>query len=204
MRSYTFAGVIAALFISFSARAQNPQEIPVRYDGTDRTGVAAEYAFDKDFTEHALEARLGAAGLPRKSRKNGFTYYKEATWTAVTTDKVDIYFKVTGNSSKSAISVLVAKGYDNFVTSATDAQTIQNVKNFLNSLQQDIEAYQKQVVLNEQQKKVAEAQKDAERSSRDAERAAKKQERELRQREKDQRALEKEQQKMQQMKNGSN
>lgn len=203
MNLRTFAGLIAALICSFTLKAQNPQEIPVRYNGTEKSGVAAAYDYSKDLTEQTLETKLKAAGLTRKSRKDGFTYYKEATWPAITVDKVDVYVKVTGNSKSAAVSILVSKGYDNFITSATDAQAILNLKNFLSALSEDIAAYQKELELKAQQEKVAAAQRAAEKSARDAERAAKKQEQHAKQQAKDQKKLEEEQKKMQNLKTGN-
>lgn len=199
MKFAIISGFIGCM-MSLQASAQNPQEGNIRFNKADHNGVTAEYSSGKTITEQALVNKLATAGLTNKSKKKGFIMYKEVSWPAITADKVDVYVKVGGNKKKSNVSLLVAKGYDNFITSASDAQAVTNLKDFLNTLPQDVTAYNADLALKAQEKKVAAAQAEYERSHRKTEEAAKQQEQEDKAKEAKRKKLEEEQSKLQQLK----
>jgi vacuolar-type H+-ATPase subunit I/STV1 len=44
-------------------------------------------------------------------------------------DVIDFYIKVDGGKTESTVTILISKGYNNFLSSSTDGSTIKNAKN---------------------------------------------------------------------------
>lgn len=65
--------------------------------------------------------------------------------------------KVADN--KSNVHLLISKGYDNFISSGTDEAMVGKVKDFLNSLQADVDAGNRVLDYEIQQKVIKEAEK---------------------------------------------
>lgn len=199
MKFAVILGFIGCL-MSVRSSAQNPQEGTVRFNKADRNGVVANYSSSKTTTEQTVVNKLAVAGIMKKSRKKGFWIYKEVSWPAITPETVDVYVKVGGNKKRSSVALLVAKGYDNFISSASDAAAMNNMKEFLNGLPQDISAYSADLALKAQEKRVAAAKEEYERSLRKTNEAQKQQQEEDKAKASRLKKLEEEQNKLQQMK----
>lgn len=151
------AFLLAAANVSY---AQNAHEGRVSFMKGDQNAVVAEYDLPKNVVEDALKQRFEKAGLSKRSTEKGFMAYKGATWTEVSPDKVDVYAKVEGKGAVSTITVLVSKGYDNFISSASDPEKVQNVQAFLNSFIKDAKLYQLKLSIAAQEEAVKKAEKD--------------------------------------------
>jgi len=149
--------LVCALALSVSA--QNAHESSVKFNKTNENAVVADFDKPAEVVEAALKDRLDKEGLGKMKTSKGFMSYAGTLWNSVSTDKLDIYFKVEGKKNKSTVSVLVSKGYDNFITTATDAKTIENVKTFLNSLVNYTNTYQLGLNIKEQEELVKKAEK---------------------------------------------
>lgn len=199
MKFAIILGLVGCM-LSVQSNAQNPQEGNIRFNKADRNGVIANYSTSQSITEQTVVNKLAVAGLTKKSKTKGYMLYKQVNWPAITPETVDVYVKVGGNKKKSTVSLLVAKGYDNFISSASDATAMNNMKEFLNSLPQDISAYNAELVLKAQEKKVAAAKEEYERSMRKTNEAKKQQQEHDKAKEEKLKKLEEEQNKLQQMK----
>ncbi len=77
--------------------------------------------------------------------------------------KLDLYFKVDpldgGNSYNSSISLMVSKGYDNFVSSEVDSATFAASQRFLNSFVSETASFQLNKQLEEQKAILADTEK---------------------------------------------
>jgi len=153
--------------------AQNAQEGRVSFMKGDQNAVVAEYDLPKNIVEDALKERLEKAGLSKRSSEKGFMAYKGAIWTEVSPDKVDVYAKVEGKGAVSTITLLVSKGYDNFISSATDPEKVQKVQAFLNSFIKDAKLYQLKLSIAAQEEAVKKAEKELKNTAEDGQKLAK-------------------------------
>lgn len=151
------AFLLTAANISY---AQNAHESRVSFMKGDQNAIVANYDLPKNVVENALKERLEKAGLSKKSTEKGFMAYKGATWREVSPDKVDVYAKVEGKGNVSTITMLVSKGYDNFISSTNDPEKVQNVQAFLNSFVKDVNLYQLKLSIASQEEEVKKAEKD--------------------------------------------
>lgn len=148
-----------ALTIAATASAQSARETSVKFNKNNENAVVAEYDSKADMVKEVLKERLDKEGLGKMKSSSGYMRYSGVTWNTVSSDKMDVYFKVESRKGKSMISVLLSKGYDNFVTSTSDGRAIDNVKAFLNSFDDEIVAYQKALDVKAQEEAVKKAEK---------------------------------------------
>lgn len=202
MKNMLIAAVTAFMMVVLSplaTRAQEAKESMVRYRKADRSGVVATYNYDEDAVRGALLKKLETAGLKDKKVKKGFYVFSGVNWNDIMPEKVDVYVRVDGNSSKANAYILIAKGYDNYISSTTDPDAIEKLKNMLNTLGADIEEYKKAQALAAQQAAVAAAEADAKKAQREAERAAKRKAKAEARNAREQKKLEEQQRKLSQM-----
>lgn len=151
----------AFLFTALTgAFAQNAHEGRVKFMKGDQNAIIAEYDLPKGVVEDALKERLEKAGLSRKGTEKGFNAYKGITWNEISADKMDVYTKVEGKGNVTTVTVLVSKGYDNFISSASDAEKVQKVQAFLNSFIKDARLYQLKQSIAAQEEVVKKAEKE--------------------------------------------
>jgi len=167
--------VSAMAIMPAPGKAQDAKEAAVKYRGNEHSGVVAGYQAGDDAVRGALLKRLAAAGLTDKKTQKGFYVFSGVNWTEIMPEKIDVYVRVDGSSSKATAYIMIAKGYDNFISAATDPTAVDNLKNLLNSLTADIADFQKAQALAAQQAVVAAAEADAKKAADEAARAAKRQ-----------------------------
>ncbi len=161
MRHFLKALSIVTLSAAAShCMAQNAHESSVKFMKGQQNAIVADYDLPGDVVENALKERLDKEGLGKKSSEKGFMAYKAVTWAGIGPDKMDIYVKVDGKDGKSTITLLASKGYDNFVTSANDADKVQKLEAFLNSFTNDAKAYQLKLAVAAQEEVIRKAEKD--------------------------------------------
>ena len=150
--------LLLILAASGTLSAQNAREATAKFNKTNPAAVVADYDQPVDLVKTVLKERLEKEGLGKMKSVNGFMRYSGVTWQSVSSDKMDAYFKVDGKKGKSTITVLVSKGYDNFITSGSDARTIENVKAFLNGFGEQVIAYQRALDIEAQEEAVKKAE----------------------------------------------
>jgi peptidoglycan hydrolase CwlO-like protein len=113
-----------------------------KIDNQNRNAAMVQIDQTVEVTSNALEQRMKRAGLSGKTQ-NGFTVYKGVTLSEINVPKIDIYTKVEKGPSAntSIVYMAVSKGYDNFISPESDSNTMEQVKNFLNSLVKDANMY---------------------------------------------------------------
>jgi hypothetical protein len=156
---FTSVALAIAALTSVTANAQNAREASVKFDKTNESAVVADFDKPVDVVEAALKQRLDKEGLGKMKSSKGFMTYAGTLWPSVSSDKIDVYFKVDGKKDKSTVSVLISKGYNNFVTSGTDQTTINNVKTFLNGLIGYTNSYQLGLNIKAQEEALKKAEK---------------------------------------------
>jgi hypothetical protein len=151
-------GFVALCFGLNTSLAQNAREAFVRFKKVDQSGVIADYDVPATVVQGALQDRLTQLNLGKRKTEKGFWTYKAANWPDIAIGKMDIYVKVEGNKGKSTISLLVSKGYDNYVNAQTDPTATENMKNFLNGFVNDINKYKLKLAIADQEKALEKAQ----------------------------------------------
>lgn len=162
MKTIIKAIIIAGLSYSTinTAIAQDVRETTISYNKGNFSGVIADYNYSKDLVTKALDKRLKDANLGKSKTSSKFTTYAGVTWMDISPDKLDVYYKVSGKKNKSTVEFLISKGYDNYINSTTDASAIQNLRNFLASLDKDIRAIQHENNLSAQNDAIKKAEKE--------------------------------------------
>lgn len=141
------------------ASAQGAQEALIRYAKADRPGTVAEYPYPKDVVNDAMHLHFERLGLGGGKEEKGFVTYMGINWTEISPDKLEVYYKVDGRGNKSTVMLLVSKGYDNYVTTASDAAMEARIKAFLDGLLPDIQAIQLRQSIAAQEDAVRRAEK---------------------------------------------
>lgn len=150
--------LVLATVTSATVFAQNAHEAMIPFNKTQESAVVADFDNPPEVVKQVLKAQLEKEGLGKIKSSGGYWRSNGSVWHSVSSDKMDFYFRVEGKRNKSTISVLVSKGYDNFVTSGTDSRTVDNVKNFLNSFGDQLAAYQKEQDIKAQEEAVKKAE----------------------------------------------
>ncbi len=125
---------VAMILATFCAWGQNAHETEIKFKKAKQNGVVAEYNHSAKDVENTIRKKLADEGFPKLKSSGGFLTLTGVQWNNISKEKLDVYIKVDGNKSKSTASILLSKGYDNFVTSQKDPHTIDNIKGFLNNL----------------------------------------------------------------------
>jgi hypothetical protein len=136
-------GLIVLIAVCAVAQAQS-------YTGTadykkmSRQAIFNEVPFADKVTEAAIQDSLEKLGYKPKESK-GFMVYKGVKISSLSNEPLDIYISVERKSKKekevSVITMLLARGEDNFVTQGVDPKIIENGKSFLNGFTNHIESY---------------------------------------------------------------
>lgn len=126
--------VAAALLSPLAGNAQDITEGTVKVGKDQKMGYIAESRYGTDEVEAVMTQKLTAAGITKGKKKSKFYTYKEVTWPAISPAKIDLFYKVQKKKHKSMIYLVVSKGYNNYVTTATDALTSSNITSFLKDI----------------------------------------------------------------------
>ena len=165
------------LLICVAAKAQDAREGVVRFNKEDRNGVMANYSATTEITEDALEEKLKSLPLGKQHHDSKFWKYEGVSWPEISPNKIDVFFNVDRTKGQSIVYMMVSSGNGNFITSATDGQTIENMKAFLTGFNADVIAWQQKMAIAAQQKEVDEANSDLKRADRATDRANRRQKR---------------------------
>lgn len=133
----TFAIANVALF---SAKAQNAREVSTSFNKETKPAYQADYPVGNELMETTLIERFKKAGFPKGKSSKGFVKYEGIVFPELSTNKIDVYTKVEGKKENATVLMLVSTGYDNFVSTATDAALAGNSISFLNKLKDDAAA----------------------------------------------------------------
>jgi hypothetical protein len=139
--------------------AQNARETAVKFNKANTNALLADYNYPVEIVKLVLKDRLDKEGLRKMKTTNGYMRYAEVLWPSVSSGKIDAYFKVDGKKGKSTVTVLVSKGYDNFIATGSDPAATEGVKAFLNGLNDHIAVYQKEQDIKAQEEVIRQAEK---------------------------------------------
>ncbi len=135
---------------------------PVEYQKVNRQAVLTEVPFPEKTARNAIDDKMEKSGYKGKDSK-GFTVYKGVRLNELGTDAYDLYFMVDRKSRKekenAVITLLISKGFDNFVSDSADAPVIKNAKKYLDSIKDMIAVYDLELQIADQGDAVKKADK---------------------------------------------
>ncbi len=99
------------------------------YNKNKQPALICEFPYPPGLVETVLGDDLKQKGFGKGKSTKGYQLYQAINFSEVSGEKIDLYVRVEKKSRKekeaATLTVLVSKGYDNFIGSSTDA-TIMN------------------------------------------------------------------------------
>ena len=152
---------IALCGFYLSATAQS-ELTKVTYLKVERLAVENEIPFPEKTIMKAIDVKMEQMGYKGKDSK-GFTIYKSVRLPEIGGGEYDLYFmaerKSRRNRDNSTLTLMISKGFDDFVTLKTDAEIIENAKKYLENILELIAAYDLELRITDQQDAVDKAEK---------------------------------------------
>lgn len=144
--------------ISYKNALQPSQVLPLPY-----TTDIAEQTILKKLKETGYTPETKGKLFWKKNKQDGFYVFPGVQLPELNNQKLDLYFKVDPTNSdpqyRSAITLLVSKGYDNFVNPQTDSATYVASQDFLNSFVSETASFKLNKEVEAQRRKVADTEK---------------------------------------------
>jgi hypothetical protein len=143
----------------------------ITYKDALRPALTLPLVHNPDIAEQTILAKLKETGYKpqtkgnafrKKNKQDGFYFFPGVKLPELTNQQLDLYFKVdplNQDNYHSSISLMVSKGYDNFVSPETDSATFEAAQNFLNGFVTETAALQLDKQLEEQKHKIADSEK---------------------------------------------
>lgn len=136
MRMRNFTLLLSVLFLSASALAQST-EGTASYNKKTYPATISELPYPPDVVETAVKQEMKKRGYSGKNNK-GYTEYKGVRLKELGSESVDLYMKTErkGRKDKDAtiLTILTAKGAENFIGRSADGALAEGVKQFANNL----------------------------------------------------------------------
>ncbi len=159
MKKIFFA--LFAFFLSALSFAQSRQ-VFVDYKGAQKPAIIDDLPFPEKTISDAIKNKLEKAGYRRKESK-GFDVYNGVKLSELSQESHDLYFKVERKSRKdkdaSVVTMLISKGFENFIGESDDAKTISHAKAWLESLHPTAVAFDLELQVKDQEDLVGKAEK---------------------------------------------
>lgn len=131
------------IFLTLNAAAQ-PEFTTVNFQKADRQAIINELPFPEKTIMGAIDSKMEQMGYKGKSSK-GFTVYKNVHLPELGSGKYDLFFKADRlskrNKDNSTLTLLIAVGDDNFISTQTDASLMNNAKDYLANFNDQIASY---------------------------------------------------------------
>lgn len=164
MKKVIIALSLALVSVSITPMyAQQIKEVGTTINKTTQTAVVGDFNEAKSALDIVITQKFMEAGLIKtKSASNGFKVFYGVSWPAITSETLDVYYKVSGKKDKATVEVLLSKGYENFITSQNDPAAIENLKNFISSLNQGLQTHNLNERIKKQEDLIKKAEKDLE------------------------------------------
>jgi len=111
-----------------SGYAQDISETNISFMDGKQNAIEAKYNFSEDIMETVVKNVLDKKNIKKTSSKKGYSVYEGLIFSELTSDKIDFYIKVDGNKTATKITILISKGYNNFISESSDPSTFKNIK----------------------------------------------------------------------------
>jgi hypothetical protein len=152
---------ILLMAVSFTAAAQS-HTTTVEYQKIKRDAITADLPFPEKLVAGAIEDTLQKLGYKGKDSK-GYTVYKGVKLYALGRGEYDLYFAVNGKGKKdkdnSVVTLMLSKGFDEFITEKSDGSIVKDAKTYLDSLRNIVAVYELEQRITEQDEVVKKNEK---------------------------------------------
>ncbi len=152
---------LALLLLPVFTNAQEVEEGIINIGKDEKAGFIATSRNDRDLVFNALASKLNDQGLTNYTIKKKFYTSKEVIIPEISPNKIDLFFKVAKVKNRTKIYFVVSKGYDNYVTSASEPAMAIGIVNFLKQID-GIVVHTEEVRKKEEEMKAANAKVEAE------------------------------------------
>jgi hypothetical protein len=153
--------LVALLLLPVFTGAQEVEEGMINVGKDEKPGFIATSRYDHDLVFNALATKLNNQGLTNYTIKKKFYTIKDVLIPELSPNKIDLYFKVAKVKSRTKIFFVVSKGYDNYVTTASEPTLAAGVTSFLKQIDGIVE-HNLEVSKKEEEMKAANAKVEAE------------------------------------------
>jgi outer membrane murein-binding lipoprotein Lpp len=148
--TYVLGAFFALLLLATKVPAQNAQEVVIELQKIKTNAFTCTYPQLKDLMDYTIADKLKKAGIGKGKKQRGFIQYAGVVLPQLSPNQLDIYIKVEGQGNSSVVYLLLATGYDNFISSGTDASVAANAIQFLSQLVEDAVLMKKNMDVNKQ------------------------------------------------------
>lgn len=134
------------------------------YNKTTQQALIISVPFPSETVQGEIIDTLNKLGYKStKDKDKDYLVFKGVKIASLGDDAYDLYFNTDRMSKKekdkTTLYLLISKGYDNFISDATDHNTIEGAKTFLNSLTNATAAYDLELQIKDQQDVMQKAQR---------------------------------------------
>lgn len=129
MKLTSFICSIALLGFCANINAQDISEEKLSFMDGKQDAIVAKYKYSEDVLETVVEKTLSTKKIKKTKTVKGFKLYQGVFFEDLSKDVIDFYIKVDGGKTESTVTILISKGYNNFLSSSSDGSTIKNAKN---------------------------------------------------------------------------
>jgi len=169
MKRIFYTAALLVLVSTISYAQSSPVTIMFKKDP--KQGLAITLPVGTDVAEGTILQKLKENGYTpetkgalfwKKNKIDGFYVFNGVQLPSLNNQTLDLYFKVDPKSRRdknnSNLSLLVSKGYDNFVTGETDTATYGAVKRFLDSFDDKTQTFKLNLDIKAQEETVKKAE----------------------------------------------
>jgi hypothetical protein len=146
--------LLPALLCLQAAYGQKINEDNIKIGKAEAKGYVATSKYSKAQVDEALAGELERVGLKKHGKMKKFYTFMAADWPTLSPNKVDVYYKVQKKKHHAKIYFIASKGYDNYITSASEPTLAAGINNFLGGIDAAV-ARNEAIKQKEQEVKVA-------------------------------------------------
>ncbi|GHV34558.1 hypothetical protein FACS1894180_6450 [Bacteroidia bacterium] len=161
MKKISIFAIVLAFFGLTNLSSQVVLETSQELNKQQQPAFVVTYNFTQDIAEEAISRYLKSNKIKFKSSKGVFSC-ERVNYALLSSSTVDLYYKCIGDkkAGTTMVFIFVSKGYENFVSSATDPVVAANVSGMFSLLKEEA----RQVRIERQQEVIAGAQKEVDKS----------------------------------------
>ncbi len=116
------------------SKAQEIAEQKIKVGKSEKAGFVAVSKSPADLVQAYLTNDLAGAGITKHKKKKKFYTYSGISFSKINDGKIDLCYKVEKKKKRSRIYFVVSRGYDNYVSAASDPVIASNITRYLGQI----------------------------------------------------------------------
>lgn len=144
--------IVALVFASPLLSKAQATDTLTFFNQKTQASTVAHYDFSAEEVSGALNKKFSSLKFPKAVNVvDGYSLYKGVLIPEISSVKLDVYTKVVAQGvANSSLYLILSKGYDNYVSKASDPEIVANSLLFLNGFSKNIRAYRYGVEIDKQ------------------------------------------------------